>query len=158
MMTGSTLLISALAILVVLTNEFRDRVHQGELEVSTLRGEVVALRSALSGENSGDFELAQAVHMIVVKGEVERERLWVIPHRREVTLSALIEKSGGLTRAASGRVFLTGSDGSVSLCNLDQIRSGQEPDRLLTRSLTVTVEGGQSGQDLPGTVSLSLGG
>lgn len=82
-------------------NSLREDVERLRLELAPFRGE-------------GRIPLAQQVRFVTVRGAVCNPRVWTVPSDLEVSLRAIIAKSGGLTSTASGEVILTSSSSTGS--------------------------------------------
>ena len=80
------------------TADMRDRLASVSEELTVLRAE---MRSKGPADR---LPLAQRLNVITVDGEVGRRLTWVFEPREDVTLRALLHRTGGLLDSASGRI------------------------------------------------------
>lgn len=122
------------------------------LEATSLANEIQALESRISGQQSAIEAMrlsdrlrpAQTIRTIQVHGAIRDPRLWTFDRDTEVTLSQLIQKSGGLLDDATGRVILIDQHSDAAseprIYALGDLLRGAAPDPLLARSCTLVVE------------------
>ena len=109
-----------------------------ESRVSGQIGAIEALRS------SETLRPAQTLRTVRVQGAVRDPRAWSFTRETEVTLSELVQKSGGLLDNATGRVILLDmrpqGPSEPRIFMLSDVLSGMVPDPLLSKSCTVVLE------------------
>ena len=114
-----------------------------ELE-SRVRGQTSAIEALRAGDT---LRPAQPLRTVRVHGAVRDPRVWSFTRETDVTLSELVQKSGGLLESATGRVILLDlrPDGPSEprILMLSDVLSGSIPDPLLSKSCTVVLESGE---------------
>lgn len=148
-LAGAALLALLILILAIGLYAWALRTQAGVLEgrnldlESRVRGQSSAIEALRTGET---LRPAQTLRTVRVQGAVRDPRVWSFTRETEVTLSELVQKSGGLLEGATGRVILLDlrPDGPSEprILLLSDVLSGAVPDPLLSKSCTVVLEAG----------------
>lgn len=141
----SLLLIAAVAGSVVAAYVSHDKLEQQIVAHSQLAEQLEITRLAAPAAQHVELAPAQAVRFVAVEGAVRYPRLWTIDRSRDLSLTQLLAKSGGLTSDASGRVFiLPRRDGAFEpqVVDYHAVLAQAQRDPMLPRSCRVVVETG----------------
>jgi len=91
----------------VVSYGFAQALQQSRSQIEQLTMQVQELRGSVSQARQNDrIPMAQDVRFVTVDGAVEQPLVWTFGRRDDITLEAILERSGGLAPDATGQVYV----------------------------------------------------